>query len=129
MPKILSSSLFALGLVGGVFVGCAGEPSSRQSSDAARSTDPIPPYSVRVEGLDESSGARLVTALAAIEGVGGAELDLETSAVSVQTKAGAYLYEPQVRAAVASAEVQLAAFEAPSEALVTVYVVEVEGGG
>jgi len=112
-------------LLGALVTGCASEP----SVSSARPTGTIPPYTVHATELDETSGPRLATALRAIDGVEDVEIDLESRRANVQTKAGLFLYEPQVRAAFSSASVEFGSFDPPSEALVTVYVVQAAGGG
>jgi len=127
MSRILH--VFAATLLGALAAGCAGRPSTSLPASPLRPTGPIPPYIVHAAELDGTSGPRLAKALRAIDGVEGVELDLEMRKATIQTKTGLFLYEPQVRAAFTSAQVDLASFHPPSEALVTVYVVQAAGGG
>ena len=121
--------VFSAVLLGAIIASCAGEPSASGPVSSVRPTGPIPPYTVQAAELDETSGPRLAKALRAIDGVEDVELDLEARRANVQTRSGLFLYEPQVRAAFSSANVEFASFQPPSEALVTVYVVEAGGGG
>ena len=127
MPRTLQ--VFSIALVGALAAGCADAPSVARPANSGRPTGPIPPYTVRAAELDESSGPKLAEALRGIDGVESVELDVKARKAKVQTKADRFLYEPQVQAAFASASVELTSFEAPSEAFVTVYVVDAAGGG
>jgi len=69
-----------------------------------------------------------VEALGSLDGVESVEVDDELR-VSVQMDAEVFLYEPQVNAALEAAEFELAGFDPPEEAFVTVYEVVASGGG
>ena len=122
-------SLSSVALLGALAAGCAGEPPAAVRDDSVRPTGTIPPYVAHAAELDDSGGSRLETALRAIDGVEGVEVELEARRASVEMTEGVFLYDAQVRAAFAAADVEFGSFQPPAEALVTVYVVEAAGGG
>ena len=102
---------------------------SQPETSRHRPGEPLPPYALWVDELEADDAPRVVEALGALDGVDSVELDDESLQVSVQMEADVFLYEPEVTAALDAADFELAGFDPPQEAFVTVYEVVASGGG